>query len=60
MGHTAVIHAVRYFSDIKFVVNQKFFYTLNFVFDDKLLQSDTGYFGKKICEISIVIIQFFC
>ena len=58
MRHAAVMHSVRYFGEIKFVVNNKFLHPFNFMQNDKFLNGSALYFGEKIRHVGVIIIKF--
>src|SRR5664279_5442235 len=56
MRNAAIMHLISNFSKVQFIINQQFFYPLNFVSNHKMFNSSTLNFGKKIGEISIIML----
>ena len=56
MRHTAVVEFIGNFSEIKLIIYKQFFYSFDLVNNDKMFNSGSLYFGKKVREIGIIVI----
>ncbi len=59
MRNTAVMHQVRKFGKIQFVIQNQFFCFFNFVVYDIMFNGYAFRCRKKIGKISIVMMEFF-
>ena len=58
MAYTAVMKFEGYLGKAEFVIKDQFFGPLNFMGNDILFDSYTGYLGKKVGQITVAITQF--
>lgn len=52
---TAVVHSMRNFADVEFIVKKQLFHFLNFRYDDKLLDRHSKGFGENIGRVVVVV-----
>ncbi len=55
MRYAAVIHFVGNFRNVEFTVNNQFFYSLDFMGNDKLLNCHSLHFRKQVREVSVIV-----
>ena len=56
MCYTAIVHLVGDFGESKLIVDQQFFYPLDFLRNKEFLYCNSLYFRKKISKIGVIVI----